>query len=443
LGLEQLESKLLLTCVAYDDFLTITENETDGNGFFLGNVITGTGFGSTPENSDPFLSYVVTELIYHSDTGPVSIPANTINTFLSSGAVVGMLDHGQFSYSTSFNFDYLSTGQTVEERFTYTLSAYDLDDQFVCSTTADITVTILGEDEPTVSLSGLVYLDVNANGDVDLADQPIPGVTIELLNSGGQVIDSTQTDVDGVYLFADLAPGTYAVRELQPTGVNDGPESAGNLGGDATSLNDQISGIVLAGVSGENYNFAEHGQGIAGGDTATIGFWQNKNGQRLINTVSVGTQLGDWLATEFPNMFGDLAGKPNSDVAAEYKELFKMKRQKLDAQVMATALAVYATSEYLSGTTVAAGYGFTVTDTGISTKLFNVGNSGEAFGVADYTALTILQLLKETDDRTGVTSGVLYDLDDDGVIDTGLLDEALLRTLANDVYSALNEGGDI
>jgi len=61
---------------------------------------------------------------------------------------------------------------------------------------------------------------------------------------------------------------------------------------------------------GQNYNFGERpladGQ-VQSGQTATIGFWQNKNGQNLIKSLNGGatsTQLGNWLAATFPNMYG-------------------------------------------------------------------------------------------------------------------------------------------
>jgi hypothetical protein len=42
----------------------------------------------------------------------------------------------------------------------------------------------------------------------------VPGVRIELLDSQGQVIDSTTTASDGSYSFEGLKPGTYSVREV-------------------------------------------------------------------------------------------------------------------------------------------------------------------------------------------------------------------------------------
>src|SRR5207247_2343306 len=129
--------------------------------------------------------------------------------------------------------------------------------------------------------------------------------------------------------------------------------------------------------------------GVAHGQTATIGFWQNKNGQALINALNGGstsTQLGNWLAANFPNLYGagaganNLAGKTNAQVAAFYKTLFARTAKtaagggpaKMDAQVLATALAVYVTNQTLAGTTAAA-YGFLVTENGVGTRTFNVG----------------------------------------------------------------------
>src|SRR5262249_17772542 len=147
---------------------------------------------------------------------------------------------------------------------------------------------------------------------------------------------------------------------------------------------------------------------VVHGQTATIGFWQNKNGQSLINSLNGGpksTRLGDWLAATFPNMYGacaganNLAGKTNQQVAAFYKMLFSRTScsaagggpPKMDAQVLATALAVYVTDSRLAGTTAAA-YGFLVTNGGVGSRTFNVGANGAAFGVADNSSLTVIEL---------------------------------------------------
>jgi hypothetical protein len=68
-----------------------------------------------------------------------------------------------------------------------------------------------------------------------------------------------------------------------------------------------------------------------------------------------------------------------------------------------------------------------------------VADSGEAFGVADNSLLTVLDLLFATNGNS--IDGVLYDMDGDGDADDDW--ETVLRTLANDVFSAINESGGI
>jgi hypothetical protein len=137
------------------------------------------------------------------------------------------------------------------------------------------------------------------------------------------------------------------------------------------------------------------------GQTTGIGFWNNRNGQALLKSLNGGAtskQLGNWLATTLPNRYAGLAGKTKSEVAPIRQSRFGIKVQKLDAQVLATAPAVYVTNASLAGT-AAVPYGFLVTAGGVGAATFNVGARGEAFGVADGTALAVLDLLRATDLR--------------------------------------------
>lgn len=294
---------------------------------------------------------------------------------------------------------------------------------------------------------------------------PIAGARIQLTgtNDRAQVIDAlfSNTDAAGVYSFFNLRPGNYTLTEQQPTGFDDGSEALGTVNGvpvgDA-SVNDQFSGIVLgvpASVA-ENYNFGElptaDGTVAGSSQTAGIGFWQNKNGQALINSLNGGstsTQLANWLAATFPNLYGanagdhDLTGKENWQVADFYQTLFHEHGKaggvpKLDAQVLATALSVYVTNETLAGTT-AANYGFTVTTNGLGVRTFNVGDNGAAFGVADGSDVQVIDLLRAVDAQSA--GGLLYDLDGDG--DTSDHKEQKFRKLANEVFTGLNEAGDL
>ena len=67
------------------------------------------------------------------------------------------------------------------------------------------------------SISGMKFNDVNNNGAKDAVESGLPGWRIELLFEG-ELIDSIITAADGTYSFDHLAPGSYAVREVQKAG---------------------------------------------------------------------------------------------------------------------------------------------------------------------------------------------------------------------------------
>jgi hypothetical protein len=318
-------------------------------------------------------------------------------------------------------------------------------------------------------VQGLVWQDANNNGLVDLGEQAIEGVSIRLTGTDdrGAAVDLImQTDNQGLFEFLDLRPSDssgYTLAETQPPGFVDGLDTVGTVNGSISgnnAINDVFSqiGLTQPGSDAINYNFAElpaAGGALQAGQTATIGFWQNKNGQALIKSLNGGasaTQLGNWLAASFPNMYGasagpnNLTGMSNAEVAEFYKTLFKRNGKtaagsgppKVDAQILAVALAVYVTNVNLAGT-VAACYGFTVDAYGTGAATFNVGNKGAAFGLANGTTARILDLLVAINNRS--TNGLLYDMNGDG--DTNDINEALFRTMANDLFSSINEAGDI
>lgn len=109
------------------------------------------------------------------------------------------------------------------------------------------------------SISGRVHGDGNGNCvfDDNSGDRPLEGVTLILLNSDNQEIARTQTDANGEYIFEDLEPGSYTVREFTPDGLIDGSEHAGSVGGKVTD--DRIGDIVISsGQAATNYDFCEH-----------------------------------------------------------------------------------------------------------------------------------------------------------------------------------------
>lgn len=107
------------------------------------------------------------------------------------------------------------------------------------------------------SIGGRVFFDPNEDCVFNENDQPLSGVTVQLLNAQGSVVQTTQTDANGEYRFDNLLPGKYSVRELQPQGYLQGGTIPGSGGGDA-SVQDLISSIgIITGDRLVDYNFCE------------------------------------------------------------------------------------------------------------------------------------------------------------------------------------------
>ena len=110
---------------------------------------------------------------------------------------------------------------------------------------------------------------------------------------------------------------------------------------------------------------------------------------------------------------------------------------------MAVAFAVYVTDESLAGGDMGASYGFEVTASGVGGYYFDVdasvgaGTAETLFGAGTSSVLSVLDILKMTDD--GSSNGIVFD-DGDGRIDAN---EAIMRALANELFTAINEAGDI
>jgi hypothetical protein len=231
-------------------------------------------------------------------------------------------------------------------------------------------------------------------------------------NSVGTVSGSgTLTVSAGTHAYAD--PGSYTVSV----------QISHNLGNTTTATASCTATVTSL------------GQSVKHGLTGDAGFWHNSNGQALINSFNGGstaTALSAWLATSFPNLYGvngsNLFGDTNAQVASYYQYLFSLPSPTVEAQVLATALNVYATTQSLGGTAGQA-YGFTITATGLGADSYNVGSDGAAFGVPNKTTLNVYQLLKAVDRQA--VYGEPYNGD------------KTLRNEANDLFSALNQAGAI
>jgi hypothetical protein len=193
-----------------------------------------------------------------------------------------------------------------------------------------------------------------------------------------------------------------------------------------------IKDMVTATITGSTPAVSvSAGKPVQSGQAASIHFWANKSGQALLKSFGTTAQsqtLGQWLAATCPNMWGNLGNDTNGQVAAFYLGLFTNSATKLDAEVLATALNVFATTSSLGGT-AATKYGFTVTAAGLGVATANVGSDGAAFGVPNNTTLTVMQILLQA--NTQAVSGILYKAN------------TSLRPLALVVFDGINVAGGI
>ena len=61
-------------------------------------------------------------------------------------------------------------------------------------------------------IGNYVWLDENADGYQDAGEPGLPNVRVQLFNDQAVLVDTAQTDVNGGYLFRNVAPGTYIVQ---------------------------------------------------------------------------------------------------------------------------------------------------------------------------------------------------------------------------------------
>jgi hypothetical protein len=257
------------------------------------------------------------------------------------------------------------------------------------------------------------------------SSQPVSGATLTLngVTNTNQPVSQTATTTNaGTFMFTPVPPGNYVVT------ITAAP-------GDAVLGAGSVSSTVS---SGQPLQLAFTVQPAAPppppplvrGDTATIGYWQNKNGQALIKALNGGptaTNLGNWLASHFPYLYGpqspnNLTNATNSQVAALFLTFFNQKSgPKASAQVLGGALDVYVTTASLAGN-LGGSYGFNV-GPGTGMKSVNVGSNGVLIGLSNNTSYTVMALLQQANLQQQLN--------------------AFNANAFNDVFSAINQLGDI
>jgi hypothetical protein len=344
-----------------------------------------------------------------------NITVNSAATFTATG-------HGIYTHSVAVN----GVNTVVKDDITYDpLTGNYPNEQNFCS---------VNFQQPMPAFLGdLVWLDLNANGLQDAGESGIAGVTVELHDGlSGALLDSVSTNSSGNYLF-EVEAGSYYIKFIVPVGYYISPLKTGSNTAIDSNLDPstrQTDPIFLsAGQEDLTWDAGLYQTTpLVSGDSATIGFWHNKNGQAIIN--SIGGNLANYLATVYPYLYGqysanNLTGKTNADVAALFQTFFSVKGQKTDAQIMAGALAGYVTQSAYANSLVTK-YGFNISASGTGARTVNVGSYGSAIGLANNTYYSVSQLLFQVN-----------------LLKQNSAYTAAVANAFNVIFTQINEAGDI
>ncbi|MCS7238046.1 MAG: SpaA isopeptide-forming pilin-related protein [Thermoguttaceae bacterium] len=158
------------------------------------------------------------------------------------------------------------------------------------------------------SVEGVVFEDVDIDGQRDAGEAPIAGVVLELWRKEGDNYVPTgrraTTDENGHYVFRDIWPGVYRIVEVQPAGffsVAAIPGSVeGRASGRAATVNEIVDIELLGGERGVDFDFAEaRPASLQGGvfhDRNDNGEWDS--GEEGIGGVLIVAEYGGPLSGE-------------------------------------------------------------------------------------------------------------------------------------------------
>jgi len=118
---------------------------------------------------------------------------------------------------------------------------------------------------PRSAVGDTIFWDANENGIQDYSEGGIPGITLNLYNTNGTLIATTNTDANGKYFFAALLPDTYTVSVVY-TGVLSGTYLSSDPDSNGYPYNDPLA----EGYDGQTTVTLTRGQNFMGADFGYI-----------------------------------------------------------------------------------------------------------------------------------------------------------------------------
>ncbi|MDM8517097.1 SdrD B-like domain-containing protein, partial [Desulfobacterales bacterium HSG16] len=270
----------------------------DTNALNAGDSVTDI-FTYTIKDSDDDLSHITVTITVSGENQPPIPPYNPVGSVDGivfddlngdghrnsdenglGGVVVTLVNDNGFTVGSTvtsssgyYSFSSIPTGG-------YTVHETDPDD-YVSTTSNTVPIVVyenglatanFGDRHASGDVAGIVFNDMNGNGLQDADENGIAGVTIELLDNSGNITANVATDRNGSYIFSDIAPGDYKIRETDPSGfvsttadlvtlsVNTGETSTADFGDRQTG---SVDGIVFNDMNGDGVQDADE-PGLSG-----------------------------------------------------------------------------------------------------------------------------------------------------------------------------------
>jgi uncharacterized repeat protein (TIGR01451 family) len=122
-----------------------------------------------------------------------------------------------------------------------TVTGHDLHDPIPSNDTSSVVIVPKGG----ATVGNWVWFDANGNGIQDSGEtNGIANLPVALMTTNGVVVTSAVTSADGTYLFANVLPGTYAMRFNLTNVTTNVAATVGKSGGDDAVDSDVTNGVA-------------------------------------------------------------------------------------------------------------------------------------------------------------------------------------------------------
>lgn len=265
---------------------------------------------------------------------------------------------------------------------------------------------------PLNSIGDYVWYDLDKDGIQDASEAGVPGVTVTLYDAGGNVVGTTTTNANGLYMFTDVPAGTYTVGFSNlPDGYAFSPADAGADGVDSDpNPNTGRTGSITVAGSGNVIT------------TVDAGLVSNPG------TFDAKASLGDYVWNDLNNNGVQDAGEPG--IPGVTVTLYAADGTTVIATTTTDALGHYQFTNLNAGTYVVGfsnlptGYVFGTANAGVddakdSDADAGTGKTGQVTLLPGQINTTVDAAARNTTTLASVGNFVWNDLDGNGHQDSG------------------------